>query len=74
MGAISAAKDELISPEEYVLKNMGDFSKKVYGDVYMEYQRALKKNNAMDFDDLLVKTVELFKICPDNIPKPQDIS
>ena len=72
MGAISAAKDELISPEEYVLKNMGDFSKKVYGDVYMEYQRALKKNNAMDFDDLLVKTVELFKICPEVLEYYQD--
>ena len=72
MGAISAAKDELISPEEYVLKNMGDFSKKVYGDVYMEYQRTLKKNNAMDFDDLLVKTVELFKICPEVLEYYQD--
>lgn len=65
IGAISSAKDELISPEEYILRNAGDFSKKVYGDVYMEYQRALKKNNAMDFDDLLVKTVELFKLCPE---------
>ena len=34
--AISAAKDELVSPEEYILRNSGDFSKKVYGDVYME--------------------------------------
>ncbi len=72
MGAISSAKDELISPEEYVLRNMGDFSKKVYGDVYMEYQKALKKNNAMDFDDLLVKTVELFKICPEVLEYYQD--
>ena len=72
MGAISAAKDELVSPEEYVLRNSGDFSKKVYGDVYMEYQRALKKNNAMDFDDLLVKTVELFKLCPEVLEYYQD--
>lgn len=72
MGAISAAKDELISPEEYVLKNMGDFSKKVYGDVYNEYQKALKKNNAMDFDDLLAKTVELFKLCPEILEYYQD--
>lgn len=72
MGVISSAKDELISPEEYVLKNMGDFSKKVYGDVYMEYQRTLQKNNAMDFDDLLVKTVELFKLCPEVLENYQD--
>ena len=72
MGAISGAKDELISPEEYILRNVGDFSKKVYGDVYMEYQRALKKNNAMDFDDLLVKTVELFKLCPEVLEYYQD--
>ena len=72
MGAISAAKDELVSPEEYILRNSGDFSKKVYGDVYMEYQRALKKNNAMDFDDLLVKTVELFKLCPEVLEYYQD--
>lgn len=72
MGAISSAKDELISPEEYVLRNMGDFSKKVYGDVYTEYQKALKKNNAMDFDDLLVKTVELFKLCPEVLEYYQD--
>ena len=72
MGAISAAKDELVSPEEYILRNSGDFSKKVYGDVYMEYQKALKKNNAMDFDDLLVKTVELFKLCPEVLEYYQD--
>ena len=72
MGVISGAKDELVSPEEYILRNMGDFSKKVYGDVYMEYQRALKKNNAMDFDDLLVKTVELFKLCPEVLEYYQD--
>ena len=72
MGVISGAKDELVSPEEYVLRNMGDFSKKVYGDVYMEYQKALKKNNAMDFDDLLVKTVELFKLCPEVLEYYQD--
>ncbi len=72
MSAISAAKDEMISPEEYILRNMGDFTKKVYGEVYTEYQRALKKNNAMDFDDLLVKTVELFKNCPEVLEYYQD--
>ena len=61
LSAISSAKDELISPEEYELKAMGDFRKQKIAQAYKEYQMALKKNNAMDFDDLIVKTVELFK-------------
>lgn len=65
MSAISSAKDELISPTEYELKVMGDFGKAKIAGVYKEYQKALKKNNALDFDDLIVKTVELFKACPD---------
>ena len=65
MSAISSAKDELISPTEYALNAMGDFSKQKIAAVYQEYQAALKKNNALDFDDLIVKTVELFRTCPD---------
>lgn len=61
LSAISSAKDELISPEEYELRAMGDFRKQKIAQAYKEYQMALKKNNAMDFDDLIVKTVELFK-------------
>lgn len=61
LSAISSAKDELISPEEYELKAMGDFRKQKIAQVYKEYQITLKKNNAMDFDDLIAKTVELFK-------------
>lgn len=61
LSAISSAKDELVSPQEYELKAMGDFRKQKIAQVYKEYQMALKKNNAMDFDDLIVKTVELFK-------------
>ncbi len=61
LSAISSAKDELISPQEYELKAMGDFRKQKIVQAYKEYQLALKKNNAMDFDDLIVKTVELFK-------------
>ena len=63
MAAISSAKDELIGPEEYELKVMGDFSKIALA--YKEYQKELKKNNALDFDDLIMKTVELFQACPD---------
>lgn len=61
LAAISAAKDELISPIEYELNAGFDFNKKKIAAVYREYQAALKKNNALDFDDLIVKTVELFK-------------
>lgn len=65
LAAISSAKDELISPEEYELQNMAEFSKKKVILAYKEYQKELKKNNALDFDDLIVKTVELFQSCPD---------
>ena len=65
LAAISSAKDELVSPEEYQLNTMSDFSKKKIALAYLEYQKELKKNNALDFDDLIVKTVELFQACPD---------
>lgn len=65
LAAISSAKDELISPEEYELQNIADFSKKKVILAYKEYQKELKKNNALDFDDLIVKTVELFQSSPD---------
>lgn len=61
MGVISSAKDELISPEEFTLQAAGDFAKEKQAAVYREYQAELRKNNALDFDDLIVKTVELFK-------------
>ncbi len=63
LAAISNAKNEMISPEQYILENAGDYSKKRIGEAYREYQERLKKNNALDFDDLLVKTVELFLNC-----------
>ena len=63
LGVISSAKNEMISPEEFLLsaKADGDSRLQRIGELYMEYQRRLKKNNALDFDDLLVKTVELFQ-------------
>ncbi len=61
LAAISSAKDELISPEEYELGTLGDYRKQKIAMAYREYQATLKKSNAMDFDDLLMKTVELFK-------------
>lgn len=61
LGSISSAKDELISPPEYELNASGDYRKQKIASAYREYQEALRKNNAMDFDDLIMKTVELFK-------------
>ena len=65
MSAISAAKNNMIGPEEYRERTYTDFTKRRIAQVYQEYQEALKKNDALDFDDLLVKTVELFRMCPE---------
>lgn len=61
LGAISSAKDELIDPVAFALSAAGDYHRQKQAEVYREYQAALKKNNALDFDDLIMKTVELFK-------------
>ncbi|WFR55910.1 UvrD-helicase domain-containing protein [Anaerocolumna sp. AGMB13025] len=61
LSIISSAKDELISPEEYELRAVGDYNKQKFAGVYKEYQRRLRSNNALDFDDLICKTVELFE-------------
>lgn len=65
MSAISSAKDELIDVREYEINAMGDYNKSIYAKVYREYQDTLKRSNALDFDDIIVKTVELFKVCPE---------
>ncbi len=65
LGQISWAKNELVSPEAFEKEAAGDFRKTRISDIYSEYQKQLKQNNAMDFDDLLVKTVELFQSEPD---------
>ncbi|MBQ2900911.1 MAG: DNA helicase PcrA [Agathobacter sp.] len=62
LNVISSAKDELVDPIEFATRAAGDYTKRIQAQVYMEYQRELKQNNALDFDDLLFKTVELFKL------------
>lgn len=62
--AISKAKDELISPEEFAKNAHGDYSQNRYAQAYSEYQKRLKASDAMDFDDLIYKTVELFQTNP----------
>ena len=62
LSVISSAKDELIDPIEFETRAAGDYAKRRQAEVYKEYQKVLKQNNALDFDDLLFKTVELFKL------------
>ena len=61
LNAISSAKDELMDPVAFELSAAGDYNRQRQAKVYREYQAALKKNNALDFDDLIMKTVELFR-------------
>ena len=61
LNAISSAKDELMDPVAFELSAVGDYNRQRQAKVYREYQAALKKNNALDFDDLIMKTVELFR-------------
>jgi len=72
LSAISKAKDELVTPDEYELNAVGDFNKQKIAGVYREYQKLLKSNNALDFDDLIVKTVELFQNCSDVLEHYQE--
>ncbi len=64
LAMISSAKDEMISPEEAMASAGSDFRMQMEAKIYKEYQKKLKDNNALDFDDLLVKTVELFENNP----------
>lgn len=72
LNAISSAKNEMLLPEDYALENSGDYSKKKIIEAYREYQLELKRSNALDFDDLLVKTVELFRSNPEVLENYQE--
>lgn len=63
--AISNAKNELISPDEFRLNAQGDWHEKKVAEIYQNYQQELMKNNALDFDDLIFKTVDLFRTSKD---------
>ncbi len=58
---ISSAKDKLLSPKKYKDMNISDNRKTKIAEIYKLYQERLKRSSALDFDDLIVKTVELFK-------------
>lgn len=72
LGAISSAKNELISVKEYALQAEGDFGRKKIAQVYEEYEKQMRANNALDFDDLLVKTVDLLRTQPDVLENYQN--
>lgn len=61
LASISKAKNDLIGPKEYQAEHQGNFGNEKIAQVYLEYEKQLRANNALDFDDLLLKTVELFK-------------
>ena len=61
IGKISRAKDSMQSPESFMREHESNFREKKIADVYAMYQKRLKENNALDFDDLIGKTVEIFK-------------
>ena len=72
LGQISNAKNELITPEKFLLNSSGDYHDRKVGEVYQEYQKRLKQNNALDFDDLIMKTVELLQNNPQVLEYYQD--
>lgn len=65
LGAISSAKDEMITPEEYERRAAGDYLKEIYARAYREYEKRLRDSNALDFDDLIVKTIQLLQDNPE---------
>jgi len=65
LSAISSAKNEMITPEKFIKNAQGNFGMMKMGQAYKEYEDTLKKNNALDFDDLLLKAVELFEKVPE---------
>ena len=64
---ISRAKDNMKGPEEYLTEASGDFRKEKVAQVYISYQELLKKNNAIDFDDIIMLTVKVFMNNPDRL-------
>ena len=72
LSVISSAKDELIGPDEMLIRAGGNYAERKMAEIYREYQNQLKKNNAVDFDDLICLTVELFQHNKDVLEYYQD--
>ena len=73
MSEISASKDSMITPEEYISNAANDYRSMVIGKVYKAYQQRLKNADAMDFDDIICHTVTLFKEFPDVLDHYQNL-
>ncbi len=71
LGTISHAKNELITPQEYLSMARGYFQQAV-AQVYLAYQKLLKESEALDFDDLIFKTVLMFQKNPEILEKYQN--
>ena len=69
LASISAAKDQLLSPEDVLREANGDYRQEVVGKVYSYYQKRLKAANALDFDDIIIFTVKIFQQYPDVLEK-----
>lgn len=67
MGKIGRAKDNMQSPDSYYREHESNYREKKIAEAYKMYQKRLKENNALDFDDLIMKTVELFKKDPETL-------
>ncbi|WP_105615570.1 DNA helicase PcrA [Vallitalea okinawensis] len=72
IGEVSSAKNELLTPKQYETEAMGDFRKEQVARIYKLYQEKLFSNNALDFDDIIFRTVELFRCRPDVLERYQD--
>lgn len=72
LSMISHAKNELVDTKEFRLQAGGDYLRQKAADVYEEYERQLRANNALDFDDLLVKTVQLYQTQADVLASYQN--
>ena len=74
LASISAAKDQLLSPEDVLREAKGDYRQEVVGKVYSYYQKRLKAANALDFDDIIIFTVKIFQQYPDVLEKYRTVS
>ena len=72
LSVISSAKNEMVMPDEFELNAGGDFAQQQIAKVYREYEAQLKSNNALDVDDLLVRTVQLLDAQPDVLENYQE--
>ncbi|MBE6826180.1 MAG: ATP-dependent DNA helicase PcrA [Ruminococcus sp.] len=71
LGTISAAKDQMLSPEEFASEAGNDYWKATVAKLYAAYQQKLRAAQAVDFDDLITLTVRVFETCPDILEKYQ---